>query len=92
MVLAADSHFPQIADLTAPFVYARVMGARETEKLGYSDAEIDLWAARAKIWASGGAPEGLERVEPARDDGRPRDVYLYFISGEKGSIRRRLWR
>ena len=83
VVLAADSHFPQVADLTAPFVYARVMGARETEKLGYSDAEIDLWAARAKVWASGGAPEGLERVEPARDDGRPRDVYLYFISGEK---------
>jgi uncharacterized protein YecE (DUF72 family) len=59
------------------------MGARETEKLGYSEAEIDLWAARAKTWASGSEPDGLERVEAARPDGRPRDVYLYFISGEK---------
>jgi len=83
VVLAADSHHPQISDLTAPFVYARVMGARETEKFGYSDAEIDLWATRAKLWACGGAPDGLERIDPARDDGRPRDVYLYFISGEK---------
>ena len=83
VVLAADSHHPQVADLTAPFVYARVMGSRETEKFGYSDAEIDLWATRAKIWACGDAPVGLERIDPARDDGRPRDVYLYFISGEK---------
>jgi uncharacterized protein YecE (DUF72 family) len=83
VVMAADSRYPQIADLTAPFVYARIMGARAIEKLGYSDAEIDLWAARAKIWASGGEPDGLERVEPALPDGRTRDVYLYFISGEK---------
>jgi uncharacterized protein YecE (DUF72 family) len=83
VVLAADSHHPQIADLTAPFVYVRAMGARTTEKFGYTDAEIDLWAARAKLWASGGAPDGLEHVDPTRDDGRPRDVYLYFISGEK---------
>ncbi len=83
VVVAADSRYPQIADLTAPFVYARIMGARETEPLGYSQAEIDLWAARAKLWASGGEPEGLERVAPARGDVRPRDVYLYFISGEK---------
>ena len=83
VVLAADSPHPQIADLTAPFVYARIMGARETEKLGYSDAELDLWAARAKTWASGGEPEGVDRMDPARDEGRPRDVYLYFIGGEK---------
>jgi uncharacterized protein YecE (DUF72 family) len=83
VVVAADSRYPQIADLTAPFVYARIMGARETEKLGYSEAELDLWAARAKTWASGGEPDGLERTESARPDGRPRDVYLYFISGEK---------
>jgi len=83
VVIAADSHHPQIADLTAPFVYVRIMGARETEKLGYSEAEIDLWAARAKTWAAGGEPDGLERVVSTREDARTRDVYLYFISGEK---------
>jgi uncharacterized protein YecE (DUF72 family) len=83
VVIAAESHHPQIADLTAPFVYARIMGARETEPLGYSEAEIDRWAARARLWASGGEPDGLERVDPARDDVRPREVYLYFIGGEK---------
>ena len=62
VVMAADGPYPEIADITASFVYARVMGARETEKLGYSVAELDLWATRAKIWASGGAPKDLARL------------------------------
>ncbi len=83
VVVAADSVYPQIADLTAPFVYARIMGAKETEKLGYSEAELDLWVERAKIWASGGEPDRLERSTSPQAAGRPRDVYIYFIGGEK---------
>jgi uncharacterized protein YecE (DUF72 family) len=83
VVVAADADYPEIADLTAPFVYVRIMGARKSEKLGYSEDELDLWAERAKIWAAGGQPEGLMRSSPIQPAGRPRDVYLYFISGEK---------
>ncbi len=83
VVLAADSPYPEIADITASFVYARVMGAKATEKLGYSDAELDLWAERAKTWASGGAPMGLAPLQPASTDGQPRDVFIYLIGGEK---------
>jgi uncharacterized protein YecE (DUF72 family) len=83
VVVAADSDYPQIGDLTAPFVYARIMGAKKSEKLGYSEAELDLWVERAKIWASGGEPEGFKRIAPLQASGSPRDVYLYFISGEK---------
>jgi uncharacterized protein YecE (DUF72 family) len=83
VAIAADSTYPQIADTTAPFVYARIMGTRETAELGYSDAALDLWAARAQAWASGAAVTGLERVEPGSADGNARDVYLYVISGYK---------
>lgn len=84
VVLSGDSHYPQIADLTAPFVYARIMGTRETEALGYSNPALDLWAARAREWASGGAPQGLDYVQPVDAEGiQPRDVYLYVISGHK---------
>jgi uncharacterized protein YecE (DUF72 family) len=83
VVIAADSDYPQIADLTAPFVYVRVMGTQENEKCGYSAASLDLWVARAQAWASGSAPEGLEGVEPSSADGKARDVYLYIISGHK---------
>jgi uncharacterized protein YecE (DUF72 family) len=81
--IAADSDYPQIADATAPFVYARIMGTKETEESGYSDAALDLWAARAKAWASGAAVSGLDRVEPRAVDGKARDVYIYVISGHK---------
>jgi uncharacterized protein YecE (DUF72 family) len=83
VVLAGDSSYPQIADVTAPFVYARIMGTKESAKLGYSVPALDRWAARAKAWASGAAVDGLDYVEPRRDDAKPRDVYLYVISGHK---------
>jgi uncharacterized protein YecE (DUF72 family) len=83
IVIAADSEYPQIADPTAAFVYARIMGTREDEPTGYSAAALDRWAERARIWASGGAPDGLEMVEPAAKAKAGRDVFLYVISGFK---------
>lgn len=82
IVVAGDSHYPQIADPTAPLVYARIMGAEETEKLGYADAGLDIWAERAKAWAAGATPEGLAYVGAAPPV-EPRDVFLYVISGHK---------
>jgi uncharacterized protein YecE (DUF72 family) len=83
VVMAGDSAYPQIADATAPFVYARIMGTAAKEESGYSDAALDLWASRAHAWASGAAPEDLKYVEPRLAYGQPRDVYLYVISGHK---------
>jgi uncharacterized protein YecE (DUF72 family) len=83
IVVAGDSEYPQIADATATFVYARIMGTELSQKLGYSAAALDHWAARACSWASGAAPDGLDYVEPRRAYGKPRDVYLYVIGGHK---------
>jgi len=51
IVIAGDSEYPEITEITAPFVYARIMGTREAEPNGYSDADLDLWANRARGWA-----------------------------------------
>jgi uncharacterized protein YecE (DUF72 family) len=83
VAIAAHSSYPQIADPTAPFVYARIMGTRETAELGYSDAALDRWAARARAWACGGAVDGLKCVGAPTADGKVRDVYIYVISGYK---------
>ncbi len=83
IIIAADSEYPQIADVTAPFVYVRVMGTSEKEKLGYSAKALDLWAKRAEEWAGGGAPEGLKTVAEHQAETAGRDVYLYVISGFK---------
>ena len=83
IVLADSDEYPCIADPTADFVYARLQRCRESEATGYSGAELDIWAKRAKSWAEGGAP-----AEPAPVAGKPkkekaRDVFMFFIAGEK---------
>jgi len=83
VVVAGDSSYPQIADVTSSFVYARIMGTKATQQLGYSDTALNEWAERARAWACGAEPKELRRAEPGRADGKPRDVYLYVISGHK---------
>ncbi len=88
VITAADSDYPQIADPTAPFIYARIMGTSETQKLGYAAKALDAWAARAKTWAAGGTPDDLETVTKPKPDKATlaktgREVFLYVISGFK---------
>lgn len=85
VVIAGDSSYPQIADPTAPFVYARIMGTQAAEESGYSDAALALWASRARALSTGAIAKGLECVLPPHADGISRDVYLYVISGHKVS-------
>jgi uncharacterized protein YecE (DUF72 family) len=84
VVVAGDSDYPQIADVTAPFVYARIMGTVESEPLGYSEQALADWATRAKQWVTGGAPDDLQPIAPlAASKEARRDVFLYVISGYK---------
>ena len=83
VVIAGDSQYPQIADITAPFVYARIMGTAESEKFGYPKKALDVWTSRAQAWAAGSAPEGLDYVSSQRASAQGREVYLYVISGHK---------
>jgi uncharacterized protein YecE (DUF72 family) len=83
IVMAGDSKYLQIADVTAPFVYARIMGTSDAHAHGYDDAALDRWTAHARTWAAGGTPAGLETLggNPAAHEAR--DVFLYVISGHK---------
>lgn len=83
VITAADSRYPQIADVTAPFTYVRIMGTQETEATGYAPGALDLWAERCRRWAEGAQPEGLETVAPVHPSKTGRDVFLYVISGFK---------
>jgi uncharacterized protein YecE (DUF72 family) len=83
IVLAGDCAYPQIADVTAPFVYARIMGTTESEAQGYSDEALVVWTERARLWATGAVPEGLDMVSARPAESTGRDVYLYVISGFK---------
>lgn len=83
IVMAESDDYPQIADLSADFVYARLQRSREDEAAGYPAKEIKEWVKRAKEWEAGEAPKGLNYVADAAKAVKNRDVFLYFISGAK---------
>ena len=83
IVIADHETHPQIADLTADFVYARLMRSQEDVPKGYDAAGLDHWTEIARGWASGAQPEGLTYVTDAPAEKRPRDAFVYFIAGAK---------
>ena len=83
VVYADSADYPAIADLTGPFVYARLEQAEEANPAGYTDAALDRWAAAARCWARGGQPDGLPYVDPAPAPTGPRETFVFFINGAK---------
>jgi uncharacterized protein YecE (DUF72 family) len=83
LVTAGDSEFPEMADVTAPFVYTRIMGTQEDEAEGYAKEGQARWLSRARAWAGGGTPGDLASVSAEGLPTVPRDVFLYVISGAK---------
>jgi uncharacterized protein YecE (DUF72 family) len=83
-VLTDKDAFPEIPDVTAPFVYLRLQGMDEKIATGYAPKDLDAWAARARSWASGGSPSDPEPIAPAeKDPPKSRDVFIYMINGFK---------
>src|SRR5690606_29122731 len=74
IVIADHETYPQIADPTSDFVYARLMRAREAEPAGYAPAELDRWADTARAWAAGESPPGLAYAGAAPPPDGARDA------------------
>lgn len=82
IVLVESEKHTLIADVTSDFLYLRLQKTQEKIATGYKPADIKIWAARAKTWEAGGAPDDLELIgkKPTK---KKRDVFVYFISGAK---------
>ncbi len=75
---------PSFADITTDVVYARLMRSRDDVDTGYTADELDAWAERARMWASGGQPADLPCIDSdARIDATPRSVFVFFIGAAK---------
>lgn len=61
--------FPYAEEVTADFVYVRLHGSRELYASGYTDDELNAWAAKIMTW------RGVARGQ--------RDVYVYFDNDAK---------
>jgi uncharacterized protein YecE (DUF72 family) len=83
IVFADSPQYPAIADVTGDFVYARLEAGEDDNPLCYPDKDFPRWTAAAKIWASGGRPEGLPYVVDEDPPARPRETFIFFIHGGK---------
>lgn len=82
-VFTDSPEHPSFADVTAEFVYARLMRARSEIASGYPAEELAAWAKRARLWASGKEPGDLPKIVADAPPARPRDVFVQFISAAK---------
>ena len=84
VVYAHHATYPEMADVTGDFVYARLQKGDDDNPHCYPDKELDAWAKRAKLWAEGGQPDDLPYADPAgKTEKTPRDVFVYFITSGK---------
>ncbi len=83
LAYADSDDYPAIADVTGSVVYARLQRTTEENDTGYASADLDRWAARARLWEAGGTPEDLPQVDGTAAPKAKRDVFIYMISGAK---------
>lgn len=84
LVCADTVEWPRLMDVTADFIYCRLHGSEVLYTSGYSEPDLQKWAARVVAWATGGeAPDGDRASgKPARIR-KQRDVYVYFDNDAK---------
>ncbi|WP_185982694.1 DUF72 domain-containing protein [Aureimonas mangrovi] len=86
IVYAEHETYPEIADVTADFVYLRLQKGRDEIETAYPSDELDQWAGRLKTLAAGETPGDLPLAAPdAPAEKRSRDVFAYFI--HEGKVR-----
>ena len=77
---ADHAAYPEIADVTADFVYTRLQKGNDTIPTAYDAADLEKWTGIARQWAEGKEPDGLVYADPVTTaDKAPRDVFVYFI-------------
>jgi uncharacterized protein YecE (DUF72 family) len=86
VVFTDHETYPNIADITADFFYARLQQGEDTTPTAYPPKQIKEWADRLRTLAEGKQPKDLPLVD---DKGKPkagrRDVFAYII--HEGKVR-----
>lgn len=84
IVYAHHDDYPEIADVTGDFVYARLQRGSDEVASCYPPTALDAWAERLKTWAEGGQPADLPTIDVEHPASRePRDVFAFFITSGK---------
>jgi uncharacterized protein YecE (DUF72 family) len=83
-LVVADTagRWPYLEDVTAEFIYVRLHGDTELYASGYTDAALDVWAARIRRWQAGESPRTEHTIAPPVP-AQPREVFVYFDNDAK---------
>ncbi|HEX4410069.1 MAG TPA: DUF72 domain-containing protein [Xanthobacteraceae bacterium] len=85
-VFTDHARYPNIADMTGDFFYARLQRGQDTVPTAYPPKEIDAWAERLHTLAEGNAVGDLATIETVpTTKAVPRDVFAYVI--HEGKVR-----
>lgn len=82
-VFTDSEDYPSFADLGADFVYARLMRSQARLAQGYPAPAMAQWAQRVQAWRRGEDVAELPHVAEPLPKGKPREVYVFFISAAK---------
>jgi uncharacterized protein YecE (DUF72 family) len=86
IVYTDHAKYPNIADVTADFVYARLQRGEDDVETAYPPKEINAWAKRLDGWSQGKPPADLPVVDSqAKPKAAARDVFAYVI--HEGKVR-----
>lgn len=80
-----NEKYPFIPDITADFVYLRLLSANDEIATGYEAKDLDLWAGRFQSYAKGEVPGDFTPVDRTGPPEGPRDVYAFVI--HEGKVR-----
>jgi uncharacterized protein YecE (DUF72 family) len=86
VVFTDHDTYPNIADVTSDFAYARLQRGEDEIPTAYPPKQIKEWSDRLRTWAEGKEPKDLPRVDDKhKPNVEPRDVFAYII--HEGKVR-----
>ena len=83
IVFTDSDDYPNFGDVTADFVYARLMRAEASIPTGYNGVALNAWSKILRTFARGGEPTEFPRIEHRAPKAPSRDVFVFFINGAK---------
>jgi uncharacterized protein YecE (DUF72 family) len=83
--LADHATYPLIPDITADFVYARLMTGSDDIETAYEPKDLDLWATRFGDYAAGKVPGDFQALDRTGPSEGPRETFVFFI--HEGKVR-----
>ena len=83
--VSENDRYPLIADITADFVYSRLLMGSDDIATAYPPEDLDVWAARFEAYARGRVPGDLKPLDRTGPAEGPRETFVFFI--HEGKIR-----